>query len=108
MLKNIKEDDYATFYELFKTNYGSNYKKIGRNTKTISNSAKLLKQQYIEELEMHEFEKRYEVLNKYKKYCQVLNNLSILNEQHLLKILKEYENKYYNIPPKVKKRKKNK
>lgn len=108
MLKNIASDDHATFYELFKTNYETSSKKIGRNNKTISNSVKLLKQEYIEELEDSEFEKRYEVLNKYKKYCQVLNSLSIFNEQHLLKILKEYEDRYYNIPKKVKKRKKNK
>ena len=97
ILKNIPDNHRGTFYELFKCYYGSVTRKIGRGGKAIANSCKLLRQEYLEELMSCELEKRYEILNKYKKYCLYLNSLALLNEKHLLEIMKEYEDGYYNV-----------
>lgn len=107
-LKNIPSNDRTEFFELFKIYYGKDYKVIGRNGRSIKKSCLALEQEYREELNNTPFEQRYEVLNKYKEYCNQLRLLSIFNEEYLLEIIKEYENKYYNalVSPKKKAKKK--
>ena len=107
ILKNIPDQDQASFYELSKYYYGPSLKQIAKNSKTIKNSIELLKQEFLEELSSTDFEKRYELLNKYKNYCNKLRCLSLFNETHLLKILEEYELKYFNISTLKKTKKKN-
>lgn len=107
-LKNISIDVGNEFFELFKAYYGKDYKVIGRNGRSIKKSCLALDKEYIEELNNTPFEQRYEVLNKYKEYCNKLRLLSVFNEQHLLEIMKEYENKYYSGLVSLKKKSKKK
>lgn len=106
ILKNIPSNDKTAFYELFRAYYGKEYREIGRNGRSIQKSYLSLKKEYIEELNNSPFEIRYEILNKYKEYCITLRSLSLFNEEHLLEIMKEYENKYYNASVPKKKSKK--
>lgn len=108
IIKNIPSNQKATFYELFRSYYKEEYREIGRNGRSIKQSVLSLKNEYIEELNNTLFDKRYEVLNKYKEYCNRLKCLSIFNEQNLLEIMKEYEDKYYNVTVHSKKKVKNK
>ena len=57
---------------------------------------KMLIKEFKEELSKISFDSRYELLNKYKNYCTYLKILPHLNEKELLKIIKEYEQTYYN------------
>ena len=108
ILKNISSNDRSEFFELFRTYYGKEFKEIGRNGRSIKKCCLAIEKEYIEELNNTPFEQRYEVLNKYKEYCSQLKLLSVFNEQHLLEIMKEYENKYYNTLVSPKKKVKNK
>jgi len=91
ILKNISDSHRGTFYELFRCYYGDMYKKMRRCGKAIGNSCELLKKEFIEELGSSSIDKRYEVFNKYREYCLFLNCMGILNEKHLLEIMKKYE-----------------
>ena len=81
ILFNISLEDRSLFYELFKFYYKDNYKTIGRNARSIKNSANKLKEKFISELKMTS--DKTKLLEEYKIYCQILKSPEYINEDIL-------------------------
>lgn len=95
LIKYIKETDRQEFYELFKTIYKDNYRKLETRKVPTKNKVQLLKKDFIEELTSTNFKDRYKVIEKYKEIATIIGCNTGIKETYYQLAVEELERKYY-------------